>query len=111
FHTHWIEEICRDEEIKPIMIWDGPGSAMKLMNADSELVYKLFAVHSNHFDAPHKFGSPLREDHRELIENLQRQDALIVLTDLQKEHIQEQYGPSNHIHVIPNYAEESTIKE
>lgn len=110
FHTHWINTICEQESIKPIMICDGPGSAKKLLDADSNLVYKMFTIHSNHFSSPHTVGSPIKSNHTDILKNIAKEDALILLTDTQKQHIQDQFGNHDNIFVIPNYVDPSPIE-
>lgn len=102
FNTYWLEELSMFEIIKPIVICDGPGSTPVLLETNSDFIYKVCTIHSNHFSKPHTFGSPIKNNHIDMLENINNEDALVVLTESQKKHIVKQYGDHKNIHVIPH---------
>lgn len=102
FHKYWLSELCSNEPLKPIIICDGPGSAIKVLELNSSYVHKIFAIHSNHFKAPHKYGAPIKENHISILENLRQEEALVVLTESQKQDIIKQFGDYGNVYVIPH---------
>ena len=108
FNTFWLTELSLKVHQKPIVICDGPGSTSVMLNVSSDLIYKISAIHSNHFSSPYKYGSPIKKNHLTILENINNFDALVVLTESQKEHILKQYGQHDNIHVIPHFIEPLT---
>ena len=67
-------------------------------------------MHSNHLKNPDDPTSELNKRNSFAIENIKNVDALIVLTEKQKNDIVNRYGYEDKIHVIPNYYEVSSSK-
>ncbi|MBK3495602.1 glycosyltransferase [Viridibacillus sp. YIM B01967] len=103
--VHWLNEICKNEPEKPIIICDGPGSSNRIRSMESDLAHRIYAIHTNHYEAPYTYGSPLKEKYIGIMENAKNGDPIIVLTDKQKTDIIKQFGEYNNIHVIPNVVE------
>jgi glycosyltransferase involved in cell wall biosynthesis len=101
-NAYWLMELAKDEKQKPIFICDGPGSTPMLQYIDAHSMYKCVAIHTNHFDFPHSYGSPLKENHVDMMKNIASYDAMIVLTEQQKKDIIEQFGDNSNIFVIPH---------
>lgn len=101
FHTHWLEQLCLDEQ-DPIVICDGVGSAHKVNAMKNGIARRYYCVHSNHLDYPHTYGSPVRENHRYVLEHIEDYDGLIVLTEEQKEDIAKDFPSKDNIYVIPH---------
>ncbi|MBS4178107.1 glycosyltransferase [Lederbergia citrea] len=103
FHVYWLNELCREQNEKPYLICDGVGSASKVLSIDPKVAYRIYTIHTNHFDAPHEFGSPIKKDHVTLLNNLKNEEALVVLTESQKKDIVKQFGDYKNVYVIPNF--------
>lgn len=103
FHAFWLNELCREQKEKPFLICDGVGSASKVLSMESDAAYRIYTIHTNHFDAPHIYGSPIKEDHVTLLNNIEKEDALVVLTESQKKDIVKQFGDYKNVHVVPNF--------
>ncbi|MBT2757228.1 glycosyltransferase [Mesobacillus foraminis] len=103
FHVYWLNELCREQKEKPFLICDGVGSASKVLSMDPDAAYRIYAIHTNHFDAPYQYGSPIKEDHVTLLDNLEKEEALVVLTESQKKDIVKQYGDYKNVYVVPNF--------
>ncbi|WP_077623397.1 glycosyltransferase [Sediminibacillus massiliensis] len=108
FHTFWLNELCSAHKEKPFMICDGVGSASKVMDMDENLVNRIYAIHTNHFAKPHEFGSPIKDNHQPLLDNIDNVEAIVVLTEQQKEDIIKQFGDYQNIFVIPHFV---SVKE
>lgn len=103
FHVHWLNELCKKQKEKPFLICDGVGSAPKVLEMDKNSAYRIYCFHSNHFEAPHKPGSTIRETKRPVLEKLSSIEALVILTESQKDDITRQFGDFNNAYVIPNF--------
>lgn len=103
YHVFWLNELCLEQKEKPFLICDGVGSASKVLSMDPEAAYRIYTIHTNHFDAPYQYGSPIKEDHVTLLKNLEKEEALVVLTESQRKHIVKQFGDYKNIYVIPNF--------
>ncbi|MCJ8007971.1 glycosyltransferase [Lederbergia wuyishanensis] len=103
FHVFWLNELCGAQKEKPYLICDGVGSASKVLSMDPDSAYRIYTIHTNHFDEPYVYGSNIKEDHITLLDNLNNVEALVVLTESQKKDIIKQFGDYNNVHVIPNF--------
>ncbi|MCC2931125.1 glycosyltransferase [Bacillus sp. LBG-1-113] len=101
FHTFWLEQLCEKENM-PIIICDGVGSASKVNAMKAGIAKRLYCVHSNHLDFPHTLGSPVRKNHKYVMEHIKDYDGLIVLTHEQKEDILKDFEAKDNIFVIPH---------
>ncbi|MCY7877789.1 glycosyltransferase [Bacillus spizizenii] len=102
FHTYWLNEIAAAEDEKPIFICDGPGSTGKVRGMKKELAHRIYMVHINHFESPFTYGSKVKPDHIDFLSNIDKLDALVVLTNDQKKDIEKQFGEHGNIFIIPN---------
>lgn len=103
FHAHWLTQFCREQEEKPYLICDGVGSASKVMSMEPEAAYRIYTIHTNHFDEPYTYGSNIKSDHVKLLNHIGELDALVVLTDSQKNDIVKQFKHKENVHVISNF--------
>ncbi|KMY43023.1 hypothetical protein AC622_01060 [Bacillus sp. FJAT-27916] len=110
FHAHWLNEICEAHEQKPYLINDGIFLTHTILKVKKEAAFKICTIHINHFDAPFVYGSPLRKSHVHLLNNIEHIDALVLLTDTQKNQIEKQFGDYNNAHVIPNATRTADIE-
>ena len=108
FNTFWLTELSLAAYQKPIVICDGPGSTSAMLNVSSDLIYKISAIHTNHFTSPYTYGSAIKKKHVAILNNIDKLDALVVLTESQQKHILQQYGQHENIHVIPHFVEPFT---
>ncbi|SEN31200.1 Glycosyl transferases group 1 [Terribacillus saccharophilus] len=102
---HWLNEIAVKYRIGknlPLFITNGQGSGLKVMAVDKKKAVRAYFVHNNHFEAPYTYGSKVKAKYNDVFSKIKKLDALIVLTEKQKEDIQRQYGDHNNIYVIPN---------
>src|SRR5699024_3480060 len=67
-------------------------------------------MHSNHLKNPDDPTTDLNKRNSFAIENIKNVDALIVMTEKQKNDIVNRYGYEDKIHFIPNYYDVSSSK-
>jgi len=103
--THWLTKLCIENTMyknKPILICDGPGSLPKIIDIPKEVASRISFIHINHFEAPYKYGSKIKDNHRFIFERINELDALVILTYKQREDIEREFGKHENIFVIPN---------
>ncbi|MCM3179011.1 glycosyltransferase [Cytobacillus horneckiae] len=111
FHAHWLNELCGKHEQKPFLVNDGIFLTHTVMKVDKEKAFRICTIHTNHFDAPFKYGSPLRKSHIHLLENFHQLDALVLLTENQRSMVVKQFGDANNTYVISNSTETDDVKK
>lgn len=110
FHTYWLEEMCRTEVVKPVVIVDGPATAERVIEMDDDLAYKIYMLHINHFEEPYTLGSPYREAVQPILDIIPKGYPVVVLTDQQQLDLHKEIGNRGNIHVIPNSVELPVVK-
>lgn len=102
---YWLNELAVEQKIGdklPLFISNGQGSGSKVMSIDKKNGKKAFFVHNNHFHKPFTYGSEVKKKYDYVFKRIKKFDAIIVLTEKQKQDIQAQYGEHKNIYVIPN---------
>ncbi|WP_054711350.1 glycosyltransferase [Bacillus sp. JCM 19041] len=102
---HWLNELAIEGKINdklPLFITNGQGSGSKVMSIDKKRGKKVFFVHSNHFKEPFTYGSVVKKKYNYVFKRIKKFDAIIVLSEKQKQDIKAQYGEHSNIFVIPN---------
>jgi glycosyltransferase involved in cell wall biosynthesis len=102
---HWLNELALKHKISnklPIFIANGQGSGTKVMGIPKKHAKRTFFVHNNHLGKPYTYGSDIKKRYEYVFNNIKKLDALIVLTEKQKQDIQRQFGKHENIYVIPN---------
>lgn len=102
FHTFWLEELCRTEVVKPVIIVDGAAVAERVIDMDDDLAFKIYMLHSNHFEEPHTLGSPYRKAVQPILDIIPKGYPVVVLTEQQQLDLHKEIGNRGNIHVIPN---------
>ena len=111
FHSYFLDELCTNEQLKPIVICDGPGTAKRVQEMNEEVAYRIFTLHSNHLEAPHTLGSEVKSAHKPILENTPEGTHIVVLTNRQKLDIETQFSERKwHLNVISN-AVSSELRE
>jgi glycosyltransferase involved in cell wall biosynthesis len=100
-YSHWLTELSCENRPCAI-IADAPKSAPSVLNVRAKNVYRILTIHSNHFQAPYKYGGKLRDTYAGILRTFQQADALAVLTRQQRDDIELQFGRHANIHIIPN---------
>lgn len=110
FHTFWLEELCRTEVVKPVIIVDGAATAERVINMDDDLAFKIFMLHSNHFEQPYTLGSPYRKAVQPILDIIPQGYPVVVLTEQQQLDLHKEIGNRGNIHVIPNCVDIPVVK-
>lgn len=109
---YWLENfILTNEKEYSLLISEYEFKRKWLSQIKKEQLSIIYTFHSTHFKAPNTFGSPIRNEHVEFLNNLHEIESVVFLTEEQKEDIIAQFGNSDKIHVIPHHAEKVIIKD
>src|SRR5690606_24377480 len=71
---------------------------------------KILTIHSNHFTSPYSFGSKIKEGIEPTLNNIDKVDAIIVLTPSQQKDLIKQFGNDHKFIYIPNTTTIPNIK-
>src|SRR5699024_7888770 len=107
---HWLNSILNESNSKVMAISDTRSTDELLVKLKHPQTLTALRMHSNHLKNPDDPTSELNKRNSFAIENIKNVDALIVLTEKQKNDIVNRYGHEDKIHVIPNYYEVSSSK-
>lgn len=69
---------------------------------ENPLVKKMAIVHNMHLEPPHRIDDPVDNAHSFLLANVERFDALVLLTEDQRLDVQRKVGLDPVLHVIPH---------
>lgn len=105
FQTYWLEELCRTEVVKPVVIVDGAATAERVIEMDDDLAFKIYMLHSNHFEEPYTIGSSYREAVQPILDIIPKGYPVVVLTEQQQQDLHKEIGNRGNISVIPNSVE------
>lgn len=107
---HWLNSILNESNSKVMAISDTRSTDELLVKLKHPQTLTALRMHSNHLKNPDDPTSELNKRNSFAIENIKNVDALIVLTEKQKNDIVNRYGYEDKIHVIPNYYEVNSSK-
>lgn len=71
-------------------------------NKNNNEVYKIYLNHNPHTNFPYNFDSPIRETMKLIYNNIEKHDAIIVLTNEQKRDINLRFRNLNNCFLIPH---------
>ncbi len=112
--AEWLKKVVGETNTPPVLISDTRSTDELLILLGDTEAKRAIRPHSNHLKDPDDPKSELNIRNRSAIKNIDKVDALIVLTEKQKMDIAKRFGHEEKIYVIPNYYEahqsEKTIK-
>lgn len=108
---HWLKRVINEQNTKVMAISDTRSTDELLVKVDHPNTVNTLRMHSNHLTDPDDPASDLNKRNVYAVENIAGVDALIVLTEKQKNDIVTRFGHEDKVHVIPNYYDASVPKE
>lgn len=107
FITHWIQEVINESCYNFLIIDKERIYYQAVLNINRPDVFKVCMLHSSHVrENQDILTGSLLGDYRRIVEDLTKQDAVVVFTTKQKEHIEMRFGKQEHIFAIPHSIEE-----
>lgn len=104
----WLNDIIDEEHSKAVIVSDSRPTDALLIKLDHPEAATALRIHSNHLRNPDDPDSELNKRNRYSIENISNVDALILLTDKQRNDIVNRFGFKDKVFVIPNHYEVKT---
>ena len=101
----WLNNVINDADSEVVIISDTRSTDELLVKLDHPLAKTALRPHSNHLRNPDDPGSELNKRNRYAIRNISNVDALVVLTEKQRNDITERFGFKDRVFAIPNYYE------
>nr|WP_285848049.1 MULTISPECIES: glycosyltransferase [unclassified Mesobacillus] len=100
---HWLNTLLPVEHSIPAyMVVDGRAMDTLILSLDKQNVYKIFVKHSIHVRPPFEPHSVLRLGNRAVFSNVEKADAIVLLTEAQKRDVEVRFGDRNNYFVIPH---------
>lgn len=106
FKKYFIEEFITDNFT--YLVGEARGQDSVIMSINDNRVRKIFMTHSIHTRPDTDI---IRTGNRKVLNNLNEIDALILLTEKQKDDIKNRFGDRNNYHVIPHSIEIPKLTE
>jgi glycosyltransferase involved in cell wall biosynthesis len=103
--AYWMQEfVLQPRDLPPVIISEygvrrRAFEKLRLEN-DARVIY---TIHNNHMAIPNEYGSGVRADMKDLIENIPTFDDVVVLTEEQRQDLWKYLGYQKSIHVIPHH--------
>ncbi|OZU88366.1 hypothetical protein CIL03_12000 [Virgibacillus indicus] len=100
----WLEKKLNSIDRPVLMVEKRPmdNFVAKLQNEEVKIIP---VIHNNHFNKPFNEEGEIRKEYRFLFSNLDKFDKVVLLTEEQKKDIQQEFGSSEKLTVIPHPAE------
>lgn len=102
WQTYWLQSLVDEVGGHPIVIGEAPSIIPKIVRLRPDSAVRIAKLHNNHNEIPYLPGSDLRSDHAEIFAVLEKFDAVVVLTEGQRNDIIERHNAQANIVVIPN---------
>ena len=106
--TAWIERVIENVE-NPVIVADARNTDQLMINVKNKKCAKIWRLHSNHLTAPFEIDSEIAPTVKTGLNNLEKIDAALLLTEQQKNDIEKRFGKSDKYHVI-SHAMEPKLK-
>lgn len=91
FHSYFLDELCELQEIKPIIICDGPSTTNKVQKMTADRAIRIYTLHTNHLDKPDKLEHKVKVKLENILSNSDQLSPIVVLTDRQKQDLETQF--------------------
>lgn len=100
---YWVSTLLpENQSIPSYMVVDGRAMDSLILSMNEENVYKIFVKHSIHVRPPFDPQSVLRLGNRAVFSNVDKADAIVLLTEAQKRDVEVRFGERNNYFVIPH---------
>ncbi|WP_160725746.1 glycosyltransferase [Bacillus sp. USDA818B3_A] len=99
---HYFLDILTNNEEKNFIISEARAADPIIMSYKNKHAFKIFMTHDVHLEKPRNFDSPLLKENKEVFENIDKPDAIVILTNKQKSDIVSRYGEKSNFFLIPH---------
>lgn len=98
---HWVRELTADAE-RSFVFMESRWVVPHLVPMKSDRHYLIYVLHNMHVDSPRQWNSPTTEAYERVMRRVRGMDAMVMLTERQRQDIAERIGSTNNLFVIPN---------
>lgn len=97
----WLDSLLGDDQA--VVVNESKTTARFVSRYANPRVTLVHVFHESHLaDPADPYTGPLVEQHRRILPHLDRWDAAVFLTRLQREDVARRFGESGHLHCVPN---------
>jgi len=105
---YWLNEfILKSENTILISEYARYWRSFKRLEQKQKKFEVIYTLHNNHFDFPHKEGSPIKPGMLNIFSHLEHHSNIVVLTEEQKQDIVDEFGHAEKFTVIPHHMSKS----
>ena len=101
WHRHWLRSLVGDAE-RVFVISDSRFALAHVIPMRDPRFHVMHLMHNTHTVGARRWDSPLSGHYQPLLESIRHLDGLVTLTNRQREDVQERYGTTNNLFVVPN---------
>jgi glycosyltransferase involved in cell wall biosynthesis len=99
---HYFLDILTENAENNFIIAEARATDPIIMSYKNKKAYKIYMTHDVHLEKPRNFDSPLLKDNKQVFENIDKPDAIVILTNKQKADIVARYGEKPNLFLIPH---------
>lgn len=103
---HWLNEMCRLESVRPVVIAEDEKVAERVLKIPDKLADKMFMVNDQHLEAPYEVGGEIKKSMKSIVSAISKGYMTLVTTEQQKKDLHSDVGNRGNIEVLPYFAEE-----
>jgi poly(glycerol-phosphate) alpha-glucosyltransferase len=104
-YRSWFAEVLGAvDEVPKFSIVDGAMASKHLLGLQRPDLYRIFVVHNTHIAPPGRYDGELKTDRAHMFRNIDALDALVVLTDRQRQDVALRCGSVNNLFTVPHAA-------
>lgn len=97
----WVKEFSEDED-RAFVFMDSRYIVPHLVPMKAPNIYLIYLLHNIHLQPPRRWDSPTTEVYGRLLQRVSGMDAMVTLTERQREDIAQRIGRTNNLFVVPN---------
>ena len=101
FFRRWIRDLVADDERAFVFI-DSRYVVPHLVPMTARRIHVVYLMHNIHVSAPRRWDSPLNPVYRRVLERIDGMDAMVTLTERQRDDIAMRRGRTSNTFVVPN---------
>lgn len=100
---YWLHQLVQSES-QMIFQADDHKSGNLLLSFEHPQVATIRMLHSHHLSEPYTYGAPISSIQQKSLDQVDRVDAYVTVTEQQKQDIQRQFGMRTTFHSVPHAA-------
>ncbi|MDQ0206812.1 poly(glycerol-phosphate) alpha-glucosyltransferase [Alkalicoccobacillus murimartini] len=99
---YFFDCIIGETEVPTFMIAEARSVDKLILKYQRDHVFKIYVVHTMHLEEAYNEESPIDKKHITMFDSIDMIDGVVILTNKQREDIEQRIGMKNHLYVIPH---------